>query len=221
MKSLLVFSLLFFAASGARSEVDPSAPPCEVAVVGTIHDKHATEPGYPLTLLERLIDLYQPSLVLIEISEGELANEDWSRTPPEMAFIATAARKRGIALTAFDEPPQAEQNPDPFQEKLKELRRSLNEAIGSFSCARVNSAAADIALEKYFTERDRILPPNHPLRVREAFQDREIARILRNAQARPALLFTGFTHRLHVQAAATGAHCRLIPIEIDQSPAHL
>lgn len=183
---------------------------CEVAIIGTVHHKHLSDTLYPLETLERIINSYKPDLVLIEVSREELKNDDWSKTPPEMSHIASVSNKKGIAIDGFDEPPQPKEIlPEELRLQLEKLRHSLNQAVGPLSFVRVHEAATDTALKKYYADRDLILNEKSATRKREIFMDIALHNILQKAKPKRALVFTGYTHRLHLQTVAESV-CRRI-----------
>ena len=74
----------------------------EVMVVGTIHNRHLVEEGYPLSYFEQIIDQVDPDVVLIESRIESYEKGLVGEAPIEMAVIDHSAKKRGILVRPID-----------------------------------------------------------------------------------------------------------------------
>lgn len=74
----------------------------EIMIVGTLHSEHLAQPQYPLSYLGRLIEIYRPELILLEIRPEELAKGVFEDGPLEMTYVLAVSKQKKTKVGGID-----------------------------------------------------------------------------------------------------------------------
>ncbi|MFA8451867.1 MAG: hypothetical protein ACEPOW_14325 [Bacteroidales bacterium] len=97
--SVFVLVQLIFGKILAQSEINK----CKIYFLGTIHSNHLiSDLGYTLTDLTKTIEIINPDLICIEMTEGALGKDLEGYFPPENAVILEYAKENGIDIQPID-----------------------------------------------------------------------------------------------------------------------
>jgi hypothetical protein len=194
-------------------------------VVGTIHKGHLLQAGYPLSQLERAIDVYGPDLILVEIRPEPFALGHLEDGPFEMTYVVDCARRRRIPVAPIDwwreNEVAAEAAMDPAEAAAleKELGAIPEPAWPAFDVA--NAPAERQRTLRALNARARLGGGNPIWTRRQAHFDAQALSAIELRGAKRVLAFVGFAHAPELEAyLGSFGFASKDPRSIPVDPAH-
>jgi hypothetical protein len=200
-------------------------------VVGTEHKGHYVAPGYPMRVLESVLDAYRPDLVLVEIRPEAFAQGQYEDGPIEMSYVTLAAAKRHVAVAGIDwwrEEDFGKDAPTLDAEGDREFERSYADAA-----RRVDSYDTFAVLNSPERARDVLAFRNAQTRLgsgegalwerRQAWFNHRAETAIAERHATRTLAFVGFAHRPELEAhlvlrGMTSTDPRALGAKLDDGP---
>jgi hypothetical protein len=201
-------------------------------VVGTEHGGHFTTPGFPVTKLVAMMDVYRPDLILVEVRPEAFARGEYEDGPIEMSYITLSAQKRGIQVAPIDwwrteDLKRSSPVLDPTGEEVfqREFSKEANALDQYASFEELNSperAKRVLAMRNAQTRLG--TGDGYTWQRRQAWFHHQASEAVRKHGARRIMAFVGFMHRPELALYFTSIGVRSVDprsIKTDDTPANV